>query len=463
MSRVPFFSTLAAAAAANLVIACGGADQPAKSAQEGQAGEAPGLTAGSGSGGSAASAGSGNTAGSGNSSGSGNTASNGGSGAVSVAGMGCGSTDRGNSFESRPRACVPSATCDALTVKSKFSPTGTPPNIALGSMLDVGPPIQPLIEGQGDTLAMTIDPTNSAVIYAGAESGTNSGLWRTTDAGATWKRLGSGSDNQFDCSTNYLDLPINIAVDPNNPSHLYVTEGVRGANNGFWVSWDAGETWARAYSEDLTAMAVDPCDFCHVIVGSHTQTALGVLETKDGGATWIEHKPPAGANWDGGSYGVGFLYDPKTKQGDGKTWVVHTTSFWRTTDAGTSWKNVSDIAGIHGFTTLYYASDGSVYSGANPYPARSTDNGQTWTANAKGLESGVYYGITGDGTNLYAFKDGFPATGTVMTSPESDGVNWTTYGKGLTAPRGMQHPHFDPNTGIVYFVNNLTMEAFKVK
>jgi len=160
---------------------------------------------------------------------------------------------------------------------------------------------------------------------------------------------------------------------------------------------------------------------------------------------------------------VSFLYDPPSAQGDAKTWLVHNGAMWRTKDAGTTWSKVADIGGIHGFTTVYYAKNGSLFSGAGSYPARSTDNGLTWKASSQGLPTAIYYGLTGDGTNVYAMPDGFPAPGPMMSTPETDGTKWTAFGDMQKIERGMQHPYFDPNSGIVYFVNNMTLHAEKVR
>jgi hypothetical protein len=379
----------------------------------------------------------------------------------------CGTTDRKTDTEGRPRACVKSAVCDSM-LKGTFAPTGNPPDMKLGVMNNLGPPFGPITDG-GNALAMTIDPTNTAVLYVGVEAknggSPNNGLWRSRDAGATWKLLGTPPDkNVYDCQTSYLDLPINIRVDPQDPNHLYATEGVRGAGNGFWVSWDAGENWTRAYSADLTAMSVDPCDFCHVIVGSHDFEPIGVIETTDGGYSWVKHPPPAGQGWSGGSYGVNMLYDPASGQGDPKTWLVHNEAMWRTTDAGTTWKKVADIGGIHGFTTTYYAKNGDLYSGAGNYPARSTDNGLTWKqlSNSGLSGSGVYYGLSGDGTNVYAMADNNPPPQPLMSATEADPSKWTPFGDMKKTERGMQHPHFDANSGILYFVNNAVLHGIRV-
>jgi hypothetical protein len=380
---------------------------------------------------------------------------------------GCGTTPRKVDAEGRPRACVSNGVCDALTHKSGFAPAGKTPDLQLGVVTDLGPPFGPITDG-GNALSMTLDPNNTAVVYVGVEAknggSPKNGLWKSLDAGATWTLLGNGPDaNPYDCQTSYLDLPINIRVDPQDSNHMYVTEGVRGAGNGFWVTWDGGATWTRAYSADLTAMAVDPCDFCHVLVGSHDFAPIGVLETTDGGYSWVQHPPPQGDGWEGGSYGVNMLYDPVSQQGSPKTWIVHNSHMWRTDDGGSTWNKVSDIGGIHGFTTIYYAKNGALYSGAGGYPARSTDNGVTWQATSQGLPYAVYYGLTGDGTNVYGMADGFPAPSPLMSTPESDGMKWAGFGDMKKIDRGMQHPRYDANLGVVYFVNNMTLHAVRVR
>ena len=188
---------------------------------------------------------------------------------------------------------------------------------------------------------------------------------RARTGGATWKLLGTRPDNNFyDCQTNYIDLPINIRVDPQDSNHLYLTEGVRGAGNGFWVSWDGGGTMdarlqRRSHGDVGRSLRFLPCD-CRL----SRFEAIGVLETTDGGYSWGPAPSAAGQGWSGGSYGVNMLYDPASGQGDPKTWLVHNGAMWRTKDAGANWSKVSDIGGIHGFTTTYYAKRRSAVLGS---------------------------------------------------------------------------------------------------
>jgi len=457
------------------LMACSGSEHGGEPATGGSTGAGSGgggiggvASSGAGGGGSGGVASSG--AGSGGTSG-GGTSSSGtaGEGAVGLQAPGdCGTTERGNDFEGRPKACVPSGECTALKPPAaKYEPSGTPPELPVGKLVDIGPKPGELQSGAGNAVTMTFDPRNTAILYVGYEfkigGSPLNGLWKSTDGGSTWNLMAGSDPDPYDCKSDYLDLPINIAIDPNDSRHLYVTEGVRGAGNGFWVSWDGGETWIRAYSEDLTSMSVDPCDFCHVIVGSHGFGPVGVLETKVGGSRFTQHEAPSG--WEGGSYGVNFAYDPKSKQGDPNTWLVHNSKMRRTADAGATWTDVSDIGGIHGGTTTYFAADGTLYSGSGTGPIRSSDNGVTWAHSGDGLSpGGVTVGIIGDGTALYAMVDNNPPPQPLMTSPEDDGQNWVPYGSGdLEAPRGMQQPHFDAVSNILYFVNNTSLMAVRVR
>jgi hypothetical protein len=377
----------------------------------------------------------------------------------------CGMSDRGVGTEGRPRACVSTPECTALTVQGSYSPFGTAPSFTPGDITEIELPIAPIVNAAG-IAALAFDPNNTAILYVGVEQlngvSADNGLWKSVDGGTTFTQLGTGEDSElYDCKTGYLDLPIHVAVDPLDATHLYATSGVRGAHNGFWVSWDSGETWMRAYDGDLTAMSVDPCDFCHVIVGSHTQDPIGVLETYDGGANWTVH-PPTFGGWSGGTYGLSMLYDPKSCQGDGKTWLVHNGDMWRTSDAGDNWSKVSDADGVHGSTEIYYAKDGTLYSGAFGFPMRSTDNGLTWTETSDGLNSGVYYGVTGDGEHMYVMPDGYPPSLPLMVSDESDGSSWQAYPPdSAIMEHGMNFPRFDAASGILYFLN-VKAQALKV-
>ena len=105
------------------------------------------------------------------------------------------------------------------------------------------------------------------------------------------------------------------------------------------------------------------------------RTENGVIESLDGGNTWRRAgMPGAGANEGTDVY---MLYEPSLKIGDAKTWLFATqgNGHWRTTDAGATWKKISDIIMEHGGGTKYYKADGTLYISSNRGILKSTDNG----------------------------------------------------------------------------------------
>src|SRR5664279_4546167 len=84
---------------------------------------------------------------------------------------------------------------------------------------------------------MAIDPCDPATLYLTVCSFdvevNKAGLYKSTDAGATWKK------------TSTLDEQIRIRIDPRDPRHLYAVDGVRGNTQGFFVSVNGGESFEQ--------------------------------------------------------------------------------------------------------------------------------------------------------------------------------------------------------------------------
>jgi len=322
---------------------------------------------------------------------------------------------------------------------------------------NVGPAEVPFGSQNVFTQGMAIDPCNPATLYL-TVTGYNpsdfkilpGGLFKTTDAGSHWSKLGA------------FDSGLNLRIDPKNSQHLYFGNGVRG-NAGFWVSTDGGATWTQPQGfkdvsknslggdTDVYHVEPDPTDFNHVLLSFHwywdgcsAGCNAGVIESFDGGNTWTVHPPKA--EWAGaGGYDILFLFNPALGIGDSKTWLYGTQGkgYWRTTDSGTTWKQVTTNNMEHGGTTIYYTKEGVLYAAGSPSLMRSKDNGATWTT--VGPSAG-YLSILGDGKNLYTGRHG---TTQVLTSPESDGLTWS--------PLGPQEFHegpfelaFDATNGILY-------------
>ena len=171
-------------------------------------------------------------------------------------------------FSTRDNALVPAADRRAYDTRG---------GAALGNWTGVGPG-----NVGGRIRSMVIDPATPATIYIGGVAG---GVWKTTNAGATWTPLTDLLANLAVCS---------MAMDPKNSSVIYAGTGegyynvdaVRGA--GIFKTTNAGTNWTQLAS---TANA----DFYYVnkIVVSpnvssrlYAATRKGVAVSTDTGASW---------------------------------------------------------------------------------------------------------------------------------------------------------------------------------
>src|SRR5467141_1545800 len=129
------------------------------------------------------------------------------------------------------------------------------------------------------------------VFYVGTPSG---GVWKTTSAGATWFPI-------FDSIRSVSSIGA-VEVAPSDPNVVYVGTGdlnsyFGGTGDGLYKSTDAGRTWRRIGLEgtqQITSILVHPRDPNLLLVGAlgnffQTQSdARGVYRSTDGGATWAK-------------------------------------------------------------------------------------------------------------------------------------------------------------------------------
>jgi hypothetical protein len=145
---------------------------------------------------------------------------------------------------------VPSAGVAQVQVNQVFNLQGPSPSVGPLPVQSGDIPGQQL-QGSvtGAVQVVVADPNDANRIYIGTPNG---GIWRTRDAGNTWKAL---TDNQATLSISSLD------IDPTDKTHntliagsgltssscltfsqCYVTSG--GNQNGLLYSQDGGKTWA---------------------------------------------------------------------------------------------------------------------------------------------------------------------------------------------------------------------------
>ena len=141
----------------------------------------------------------------------------------------------------------------------------------------------------GRANAVVGDPTKPFVFYFG---GVNGGVWRTTNGGQTWANI---TDGKTDISSVGA-----MAIAPSDPNVIYVGTGESQMREdltfgtGVYRSTDAGATWTRlglTGSQQIGDIVVDPRDPDRVYVAAlgHAfgpNSERGVFRTLDGGKTW---------------------------------------------------------------------------------------------------------------------------------------------------------------------------------
>jgi photosystem II stability/assembly factor-like uncharacterized protein len=136
-----------------------------------------------------------------------------------------------------------------------------------------------------------MDPRNPDVLYASAyqrrrrvwtliNGGPESAIYKSTDAGATWRKITSGVPGGDKGR-------IGLAISPVDPDYLYAIIEAQGTAGGLFRSTDRGETWTRR----STYMTSSPQYYNELVPSPHDRDTLYALDTRlqrsiDGGASF---------------------------------------------------------------------------------------------------------------------------------------------------------------------------------
>ncbi|MGZ4837824.1 MAG: VPS10 domain-containing protein, partial [Terriglobales bacterium] len=248
----------------------------------------------------------------------------------------------------------------------------------------------------GRVLAVTGVPGEANTFYFGGVAG---GVWKTLDAGATWKPL---TDKEPIASVG------SIAVAESDHNTIYIGTGeacIRGNityGDGVWKSVDGGRSWKHVGlpdSRQIGAVIVHPANpnivyaaaLGHVYAPSAER---GIYRTTDGGATWqkvlfVDDK----------TGGIDVVFDPQNPntlfaamwQVNRTPWSLNSggpgSGLFRSNDGGNTWKRLEghglpegplgrigvSVSGADGSRVyaLMEAKEGGLF--------RSEDGGDTWT------------------------------------------------------------------------------------
>ncbi len=225
---------------------------------------------------------------------------------------------------------------------------------------------------------LLMDPTNPNILFASMwqfrrqpfsfnSGGNGSGLYKSTDAGKTWREIKSGlPEKPFG--------RIAMALAPSDPKQMVAI--VESKKTGLYISSDAGETWKnQSATMNTTArpfyfstIAIDPKDPKRVY-----RPAFQFAYSNDGGYSFTE------ASSDGG---------------------------WVHSDMHAFWINPAHT------NIMYVGTDGGVYM--------SVDRGVTWQFN-HGLPVGQFYHVAIDAKEPYNVYGGLQDNGSWMAPSATPG------------------------------------------
>ena len=208
----------------------------------------------------------------------------------------------------------------------------------------------------GRANAVVGDPTRQFRFYFGSVNG---GVWRTDNAGQTWSNL---TDGKTDISSVGA-----IAIAPSDPNVIYVGTGERQLREdvthgtGVYRSTDAGVTWTRLGLPDsyqIADIVIDPRDPDRALVAAmgHAfgpNAERGVFSTSDGGRTWkkvLFIDDSTGANdlsIDPSNPRIIYASMYKFQR---TPWSMNAgggrSGIWKTTDGGETWTELTFRPGI---------------------------------------------------------------------------------------------------------------------
>ncbi len=261
---------------------------------------------------------------------------------------------------------------------------------------------------------IAINPTDGSILVAGS-----AGIYRSTNGGTSWTRTVSLSVRD-------------IEFKPGTPSTVYA--GGYSANV-FLRSTDGGVTWSTAGTglptsgTQRVAIAVTPLDanYVYALVSNNTDYGFkGLYLSTDGGSTFtLKSSTPNILGWNAtgndsggqGWYDLSIVVDPSVKT----TIYTGGVNIWKSTSSGASWSCIGHWSGngapyehadVHDLSfvgsTLYAGNDGGVFTLAS--------GATNWSDKSSNLTIAQLYGIGLSANSSNTIIAGHQDNGTTLTT-----------------------------------------------
>ncbi|HEX8069879.1 MAG TPA: carboxypeptidase regulatory-like domain-containing protein, partial [Pyrinomonadaceae bacterium] len=311
--------------------------------------------------------------------------------------------------------------------------------------------------------AVAVAPNSPTVVYAG----TFGGVSKSTDAGANWTPTGQLSGGNVAA----------LAVDPTNVNVVYAGSpyGVFKTTNGGtnWTPVNTGLTDVSGIPFSVRGLAVDR----NATATVYAATAAGMYKSTNGGGSW------AAINTGITTFSMrAVVIDPTNSA---TLYCLSSSRVFKSTNSGANWAQV--VTGLPNVSTYVSLaidplSPATLYVGGGAGVYKTTNGGTSWAAATNNLllphtdnvgrlanvvalaVDPVTPGVVYAGANNPSLATGvFPVTATLKST--DGGANWAAQTTGFnTSNSSVTALAIDPtNPAIVYAGTNGDTEAFMVK
>jgi photosystem II stability/assembly factor-like uncharacterized protein len=311
-------------------------------------------------------------------------------------------------------------------------------------------------ESEIDIRALEIDRSRPETLYVatfhpGGPVDMYSGVFKSTDGGATWRAVNSGLPNLY-----HQGDATDVAIAPSDSNTLYL-----GTRTGLAKSTNGGATWntinsglpACRFCVNVRALAIHPMNPSTVYVGTigDGASASGVIKSINGGASWSANDPSL-------FNVIALAIDPANPS------AIYAGTYggglFKSTDAGSNWTASNTGLNSQGasFVAVDPASANIVYGGSGGGVFRSVDFGASWSPIETGVTDAallvgdlkidprnsntLYLATVGSGPYDYSAGEGIG-----VRKSADGGMNWTPINNGLPHwVSTLEIDPFDPDT-----------------
>src|SRR5438477_234964 len=360
-----------------------------------------------------------------------------------------------------------------------------PVNGGVFKSTDYGRTWQPIFDDQptASVGAIAVSISNPTIVYVGSGEGLHrpdlsvgDGIYKSTDAGKTWTRLGlrdgqqiaqlavdpKNADRLFVAVAGhpygpneergvyrsvdggktfekvlYRDENVgatDVQIDPSDPNIVYAglwesregpwENGVfNGEGGGIFKSTDGGKTW-RQLTKGLPPgvvqanIAIAPSKPSTLFSAVRTKTIAKLYRSNDGGETWggTTDDPRPGLGIGGGDLPV-VRFDPKNPQ------IVYSASVvcWKSTDGGKNWEGWRGAPGGDDYQNVWINPNNPdiILLGSDQGAIVTVNGGKTWSS-WYNQPTAQFYHVSADNTFPYRLYSGQQESGSVGIKSRGD-------------------------------------------